>query len=85
MSEVIKQSMVIPKRTRERKYQYLLDLKPRDEITLEGETVVFDNTKKNYMLICSGVVPRYNKEFAPKKWEFAISRDKKTIYVQRVS
>ncbi len=73
------------KRSRIKKYQYLLDMEPRDPETLEGEAIEFENTDKNYMLICSGTLPRYNRMYAPMKWAFFISKDKKSIFVQRVT
>jgi len=73
------------KRSRIRKYQYLLDMEPRDPVTLEGDAYEFENTEKNYMLLCSGVIPRYNRDLSPMKWSFFISKDKKLIFVQRIA
>jgi hypothetical protein len=85
MSEFEKKKMKLPKATRPKKYQHILDMEVRDSKTLEGETVIYPNTELNYMRLCSGVIPRYNKQFAPKHWVFAISEDKKNILIQRDS
>lgn len=72
------------KNQRVKKYQYIFDMEPRDPDTLEGDAYEFDNTEKNYMLICKGVIPRYNREYSPCKWTFFITKNKKSIVVMRV-
>ncbi len=71
------------KKPRRYKYQHIYDLLPRDPETGEGMTVVYDNTPKNYTLLCSGCIPKLNKQYAPMKWVFTISDDRKHILIQR--
>jgi len=75
----------LPEQKKKLKYQHLLDMKVRDPDTKKGEVILYENTEKNYMLLCSGVIPRYNKKFAPMHWAFAISEDQKDILIQRTA
>jgi hypothetical protein len=70
---------------RTRKYQHVLDLEVRNSKTGEGPTVIYENSHENYLRLCSGVIPRFNRNFKPKRWEFSISKDKSKIMIQRTA
>lgn len=84
--EYQKETMAFPnKADRVKKYQHIIDMEVRDPETKVGETIIYDNNPANYTKLCSGILPRYNRTYAPMHWSFRISPDKSKIMIQRTA
>lgn len=76
------------KRSIKKEYETIFTLKPINPETKIGEAVDVVYSKETYSRLIKGLLPRWNKLFAPMRWIHSSAfnqQGKRVIRIQRVS